>query len=86
MGPHLRDQSIPAWGDLLSDVLQHHIAGNGIEDDLTTRGQKRKPVFDLTGEFFAPQSGQGPEALIAAEFLALVADEVQGRQDRLAGG
>jgi hypothetical protein len=84
VGAHLRDQRSPAGRHLLPDVLQNDFARYRIQNDLTSGRQEGEAMFDLANEFFSTQTRQSPEALVEAELLALMADEVQCSQHGLA--
>jgi hypothetical protein len=46
----------PARRDLLTDVLQNHVAGYCIEDDLASGRQEWEAVLDLADQIFAAQA------------------------------
>ena len=83
MSAKLDDDLLPAVRDLRSDVLEDEVLRLPVEHDLTARREEWEPLLNLSLEGAAGVSRQGSISLGEAELLALVADEVQHRQDSL---
>ena len=83
MSAKLHDDLLPAVRNLRSDVLEDEVLRLPVEHDLTARREEREPLLDLSLERASAVTRQGAIPLGEAELLALVADEVQHRQDGL---
>ena len=79
----LHDDLLPPVRDLRSDVLEDEGLRLPVEHDLTARREEWEPLLNLALEAAAGVSRQGSISLGEAELFALVADEVQHRQDSL---
>ncbi len=81
----LSHQGLPSVTELCADVLEHQLLSLPVENDLTARWQEREALFHLMSEPPTGRPRQGPVSDVEAEFLALVSDKIQSRQDRLVG-
>ena len=67
----------------LPDVLKDNPAGDRVELHVATGRQKGEARVDLPFEILPRPPEEGPEAPVVAKLLAVLADEVEHRADRL---
>jgi len=70
----------------VADVVQHRSLGNSVQNDARAAREEREPCVNVAEQLSTGTTGQCAEPEVESKLLALLADEVQNRQQRFPPG